>query len=215
MEYGAGRLTVAEYPRLLLCAQGHRVLASWAADHLLHPLLPVKRCIPLSQPCRPAADALTQAVSTLTTLPADASAADAIAMLTHLNETVRPLVDAAEVALLDAALDRGWSWDQIGDAYGGRTRQTMQQLYRRRGGRGIRRAGRSPGRDAVMLAMRDGAKTVTEIVATTGLNAVLVNDLIDRMEHTRPAPIRSSTIRGRRTFELTETGATVAARSAR
>lgn len=169
----------------------------------------------MSQPCRHTVDALTQAVSMLTTLPAGASAADAIAMLTHLNETVRPLIDAAEVALLDAALDRGWSWDQIGDAYGGRTRQTMQQLYRRRGGRGTRRAGRSPGRDAVMLAVRSGAKTVTEIVARTGLTPALVNDLVDRMERARHAPIRSTTIRGRRTFELTETGATAAARPAR
>lgn len=51
-----------------------------------------------------------------------------------LIPTARHELDLLEVALIEAVLDGGVTWEQLGAAYGGRNRQTMRELYRRRGG---------------------------------------------------------------------------------
>ncbi|ATY14457.1 hypothetical protein CU254_31580 [Amycolatopsis sp. AA4] len=63
----------------------------------------------------------------------DLSADDAAGAL-HLVPDVRADLDRAEVTLIEAVLDRGWTWEQLGAEYGGRSKQAMQQHYRRRGG---------------------------------------------------------------------------------
>ncbi|WP_052685067.1 hypothetical protein [Lentzea aerocolonigenes] len=46
----------------------------------------------------------------------------------------RESVDQAERVLIEAVLDGGWTWEQLGAEYGGRSKQAMQQHYKRRGG---------------------------------------------------------------------------------
>ncbi|WP_037365728.1 hypothetical protein [Amycolatopsis orientalis] len=64
----------------------------------------------------------------------DLSAEDAAGAL-HLVPDVRQDLDRAEVTLIEAVLDRGWTWEQLGAEYGNRSKQAMQQHYRRRGGK--------------------------------------------------------------------------------
>ncbi|MFE0025315.1 hypothetical protein [Amycolatopsis sp. NPDC059021] len=47
---------------------------------------------------------------------------------------VRSSVDEAELTLIESIMDRGWTWEQLGAIYGERSKQAMQQHYRRRGG---------------------------------------------------------------------------------
>ncbi|UKD51771.1 hypothetical protein L3Q65_28030 [Amycolatopsis sp. FU40] len=63
----------------------------------------------------------------------DLSAEDAAEAL-HLVPDVRQDLDRAEVTLIESVLDRGWTWEQLGAEYGDRSKQAMQQHYRRRGG---------------------------------------------------------------------------------
>ncbi|MEU6149236.1 hypothetical protein ABZ816_04475 [Actinosynnema sp. NPDC047251] len=53
----------------------------------------------------------------------------------RLVPTVRGDLDRAEVTLIESIMDRGWTWEQLGAAYGERSKQAMQQHYRRKGGR--------------------------------------------------------------------------------
>jgi len=53
----------------------------------------------------------------------------------HLVPDVRRDLDQAEVALIESVLDHGWTWEQLGAQYGDRSKQAMQQHYRRRGGK--------------------------------------------------------------------------------
>ncbi|WP_134667290.1 MULTISPECIES: hypothetical protein [unclassified Amycolatopsis] len=63
----------------------------------------------------------------------DLSAEDAAGAL-HLVPDVRQDLDRAEVTLIESVLDRSWTWEQLGAEYGNRSKQAMQQHYRRRGG---------------------------------------------------------------------------------
>jgi hypothetical protein len=63
----------------------------------------------------------------------DTTADDRTAALRLVPEVRRDL-DRAEVALIESLVDLGWTWEQLGAAYGGRSKQAMQQHYRRRGG---------------------------------------------------------------------------------
>jgi hypothetical protein len=47
----------------------------------------------------------------------------------------RERVEQTERVLIESVLDSGWTWEQLGAAYGGRSKQAMQQHYKRRGGR--------------------------------------------------------------------------------
>jgi DNA-binding transcriptional ArsR family regulator len=61
------------------------------------------------------------------------TAADAAAGL-RLLPAQRSRLDSDERTLIEAALDRGMTWEQLGQAIGGRSRQAMQQHYRALGG---------------------------------------------------------------------------------
>lgn len=58
----------------------------------------------------------------------------------------REAVEQAERVLIESVLDSGWTWEQLGAVYGGRSKQAMQQHYKRRGGQRTwsRRAGAEP-----------------------------------------------------------------------
>lgn len=63
----------------------------------------------------------------------EVTAADAVAGL-RLLPGERWVLDLIERDLIEAALDRGETWESLGAALGGRSRQAMQQRYRRLGG---------------------------------------------------------------------------------
>ncbi|MFE0022806.1 hypothetical protein [Amycolatopsis sp. NPDC059021] len=65
--------------------------------------------------------------------PVGVSAIEALAALL-LIPAARRDIDSLEVALIEAALDRSVTWEQLGSLYGVRTPHAMQQLYRRRSG---------------------------------------------------------------------------------
>jgi len=46
----------------------------------------------------------------------------------------REAVDQAERVLIESVMDSGWTWEQLGAVYGERSKQAMQQHYKRRGG---------------------------------------------------------------------------------
>lgn len=46
----------------------------------------------------------------------------------------RESVDQAERVLIESVMDSGWTWEQLGAEYGERSKQAMQQHYKRRGG---------------------------------------------------------------------------------
>ncbi|MEV6236044.1 hypothetical protein [Lentzea sp. NPDC051838] len=46
----------------------------------------------------------------------------------------RESVEQAERVLIEAVIDSGWTWEQLGAEYGERSKQAMQQHYKRRGG---------------------------------------------------------------------------------
>ncbi len=46
----------------------------------------------------------------------------------------RESVDEAERVLIESIMDSGWTWEQLGAVYGERSKQAMQQHYKRRGG---------------------------------------------------------------------------------
>lgn len=46
----------------------------------------------------------------------------------------REAVDKAERVLIESVMDSGWTWEQLGAEYGERSKQAMQQHYKRRGG---------------------------------------------------------------------------------
>lgn len=61
----------------------------------------------------------------------------------HENESLSALrmmpwaresVDRAERVLIESVMDSGWTWEQLGAEYGERSKQAMQQHYKRRGG---------------------------------------------------------------------------------
>lgn len=58
----------------------------------------------------------------------------------------RESVDQAERVLIESVIDSGWTWEQLGAEYGERSKQAMQQHYKRRGGQRTwsRRAGAQP-----------------------------------------------------------------------
>lgn len=57
-----------------------------------------------------------------------------IAAALRLFPNLRLDLEYDEVKLIEAVLDRGWTWERLGAALGGRSRQSMQQRYRRIGG---------------------------------------------------------------------------------
>lgn len=65
---------------------------------------------------------------------AEVSVEDALDALRLVPEA-RFHLDSCEVRLIEEMRDRGWSWKQLGAAYGDRTAQAMQQQYKRRGGK--------------------------------------------------------------------------------
>jgi hypothetical protein len=67
-------------------------------------------------------------------LPSDVTAADAIAAL-RLIPGEHAALDTSERLLIEAARDRGETWESLGAALGKRSGQAMQQRYRRIGGR--------------------------------------------------------------------------------
>jgi hypothetical protein len=67
-------------------------------------------------------------------LPSDVSAADVIVALDYIKDEHTTL-DVCERLLIEAARDRGETWDSLGAALGKRSGQAMQQRYRRIGGR--------------------------------------------------------------------------------
>lgn len=46
----------------------------------------------------------------------------------------REAVEQAERVLIESVMDSGWTWEQLGAEYGERSKQAMQQHYKRRGG---------------------------------------------------------------------------------
>lgn len=54
----------------------------------------------------------------------------ALRMLPYTREAV----DQAERALIESIMDHGYTWEQLGAVYGERSKQAMQQHYKRRGG---------------------------------------------------------------------------------
>ncbi|KOV80852.1 hypothetical protein [Nocardia sp. NRRL S-836] len=46
----------------------------------------------------------------------------------------REAVDQAERVLIESIMDSGYTWEQLGAVYGQRSKQAMQQHYKRRGG---------------------------------------------------------------------------------
>jgi hypothetical protein len=46
----------------------------------------------------------------------------------------REAVEQAERVLIESVMDSGWTWEQLGAVYGERSKQAMQQHYKRRGG---------------------------------------------------------------------------------
>lgn len=58
---------------------------------------------------------------------------DLIAAYAHL-EAARKSIDFAELRMIEAMLDSGMTWEQIAKATGRRSRQAMQQRYKRVGG---------------------------------------------------------------------------------
>lgn len=77
-----------------------------------------------------AADPNTAESRDMLGLPADAPAGD-IATALQLLQTLRHDVDLMEKSLIEAALERGMSWEKLGTAYGKNTRQAMQQHAKR------------------------------------------------------------------------------------
>lgn len=56
----------------------------------------------------------------------------------------REAVDHAERVLIESVMDSGWTWEQLGAVYGERSKQAMQQHYKRRGGQRSWPAARRP-----------------------------------------------------------------------
>ncbi len=56
-------------------------------------------------------------------------------------------VDHAERVLIESVMDSGWTWEQLGSVYGERSKQAMQQHYKRRGGQRSWPAARRPEAD--------------------------------------------------------------------
>lgn len=56
----------------------------------------------------------------------------------------REAVEQAERVLIEAVMDSGWTWEQLGAVYGQRSKQAMQQHYKRRGGQRSWPASRRP-----------------------------------------------------------------------
>ncbi|MBC6451042.1 hypothetical protein [Actinokineospora xionganensis] len=56
----------------------------------------------------------------------------------------REAVDQAERVLIESVMDSGWTWEQLGAVYGERSKQAMQQHYKRRGGQRSWPAARRP-----------------------------------------------------------------------
>lgn len=100
-------------------------------------------------------DAASVVGAALGTGTAEVTTVEALAALL-LVPGAREELDRLEAALIEAVLDRGVTWEQLGAVYGGRTRQTMQQHYRRRGGTRTW----SPGRFPALAAVGDDAEDV-------------------------------------------------------
>ncbi|MFS8095711.1 hypothetical protein LFM09_01105 [Lentzea alba] len=56
----------------------------------------------------------------------------------------RESVERAERVLIESVIDSGFTWEQLGAAYGERSKQAMQQHYKRRGGERSWRSGVGP-----------------------------------------------------------------------
>jgi hypothetical protein len=59
----------------------------------------------------------------------------------------REAVEQAERVLIESIMDSGWTWEQLGAIYGERSKQAMQQHYKRRGGQRTWAAPRRSGPD--------------------------------------------------------------------
>jgi hypothetical protein len=59
----------------------------------------------------------------------------------------REAVEQAERVLIESIMDSGWTWEQLGAVYGERSKQAMQQHYKRRGGHRAWPASRRPDSD--------------------------------------------------------------------
>ncbi|MFI6099884.1 hypothetical protein ACIA8G_30370 [Lentzea sp. NPDC051213] len=59
----------------------------------------------------------------------------------------REAVERAERVLIESVLDSGFTWEQLGAVYGERSKQAMQQHYKRRGGERSWPASRRPDAD--------------------------------------------------------------------
>ena len=62
--------------------------------------------------------------------PAIVNSVAALRMMSMAHDTV----NRAELTLIESVIDNGWTWERLGSVYGDRTKQAMQQHYRRRGG---------------------------------------------------------------------------------
>ncbi len=80
----------------------------------------------------------------------------------------RESVDQAERVLIEAVMDSGWTWEQLGAVYGERSKQAMQQHYKRRGGERTWSAAkrRQPDRADVESVRRAITRLLTNFRAT-------------------------------------------------
>lgn len=62
--------------------------------------------------------------------PAIVNSMAALRMINHAHGSV----NQAELALIESIIDNGWTWERLGATYGERSKQAMQQHYKRRGG---------------------------------------------------------------------------------
>ncbi|MER7077252.1 hypothetical protein SAMN02982929_00943 [Saccharopolyspora kobensis] len=62
--------------------------------------------------------------------PAITQSVAALRMMAGAHETV----NHAELTLIESVIDNGWTWERLGSVYGDRSKQAMQQHYKRRGG---------------------------------------------------------------------------------
>jgi hypothetical protein len=81
--------------------------------------------------------------------PAIVQSVAALRMMSMAHDTV----NHAELTLIESVIDNGWTWERLGSVYGDRTKQAMQQHYRRRGGERNWREHPAADRDAVRKAV--------------------------------------------------------------
>ncbi|MEU5853570.1 hypothetical protein [Saccharopolyspora shandongensis] len=79
--------------------------------------------------------------------PAIVQSIAALRMMAMAHETV----NHAELTLIESVIDNGWTWERLGSVYSDRSKQAMQQHYKRRGGeRNWRERPTGPGSQAAV-----------------------------------------------------------------